>query len=155
MVSEAGGGSIFAYAEGIIPFVLCSGFATNIPGPTVSDMASMLTCFYPTAIHNTTRDKNSYIQCRLWWHGAFNEQLPEQLAHDDKFSIIDSFVVASFQGSNGLSVTYQLPRGEDFSLADVFGLIEQNRNGLGTAEYSIISQSTLETIFSHFAANSS
>ncbi|XP_071741723.1 ABC transporter A family member 1 [Rutidosis leptorrhynchoides] len=105
--------------------------------------------------------------------GAFSEQLPEQLARDgglplpifsewwlakEKFSIIDSFVLSSFpgatpQGSNGLSVKYQLPRGEDFSLADVFGLIERNRNGLGIAEYSI-SQSTLETIFSHFAANS-
>ncbi|CAI9301359.1 unnamed protein product [Lactuca saligna] len=105
---------------------------------------------------------------------AFNEQLPEQLARDgglplpifsewwlakEKFSMIDSFVLASFpgatsQGSNGLSVKYQLPRGEDFSLADVFGLIERNRNRLGIAEYSI-SQSTLETIFSHFAAANS
>ncbi|MFS7977586.1 putative ABC-type sulfate transporter [Helianthus anomalus] len=105
--------------------------------------------------------------------GVFNEQLPEQLARDgglplpifsewwlakEKFSVIDSFVLASFpgatsQGSNGLSVKYQLPRGADFSLADVFGLIERNRNKLGIAEYSI-SQSTLETIFSHFAANS-
>lgn len=104
--------------------------------------------------------------------GALNEQLPEQLARDgglplpifsewwlakEKFSMIDSFVLASFhgatsQGSNGLSVKYQLPRGEDFSLADVFGLIERNRNQLGIAEYSI-SQSTLETIFNHFAAN--
>nr|GEW36328.1 ABC transporter A family member 1 isoform X1 [Tanacetum cinerariifolium] len=104
--------------------------------------------------------------------GALSEQLPEQLARDgglplpifsewwlakEKFSVIDSFVLASFpgatsQGSNGLSVKYQLPRGEDFSLADVFGLIERNRNQLGIAEYSI-SQSTLETIFSHFAAN--
>lgn len=104
--------------------------------------------------------------------GASNEQLPEQLARDgglplpifsewwlakEKFSVIDSFVLASFpgatsQGSNGLSVKYQLPRGEDFSLADVFGLVERNRNQLGIAEYSI-SQSTLETIFSHFAAN--
>nr|XP_043635410.1 ABC transporter A family member 1 [Erigeron canadensis] len=104
--------------------------------------------------------------------GSSNEQLTEQLARDgglplpifsewwlakEKFSMIDSFVVASFpgatsQGCNGLSVKYQLPRGEDFSLADVFGLIEQNRNRLGIAEYSI-SQSTLETIFSHFAAN--
>ncbi|KAI3508926.1 hypothetical protein L1887_23948 [Cichorium endivia] len=66
-------------------------------------------------------------------------------------------------GSNGMALLtsnylnswlVMLPRGEDFSLADVFGLIEQNRNGLWIAEYSI-SQSTLETIFSHFAANSS
>ncbi|KAL8261643.1 hypothetical protein R6Q59_025692 [Mikania micrantha] len=105
--------------------------------------------------------------------GVFNEQLPEQLARDgglplpifsewwlakEKFAKIDSFVLtsfpgATFQGSNGLSVKYQLPHGEDFLLADVFGLIERNRNQLGIAEYSI-SQSTLETIFSHFAANS-
>ncbi|PWA83115.1 ATP-binding cassette A1 [Artemisia annua] len=95
--------------------------------------------------------------------GASNEQLPEQLARDEwwvskrEFSVIDSFVLSSFpgatsQGSNGLSVKYQLPRGEDFSLADVFGLVERNRNQLGIAEYSI-GQSTLETIFSHFAAN--
>lgn len=104
--------------------------------------------------------------------GVSSEQLSEQLDRDgglplpifsewwlakEKFSAIDSFVLASFpgatfQGCNGLSIKYQLPYGEDLSLADVFGHIERNRNHLGIAEYSI-SQSTLETIFNHFAAN--
>ncbi|KAI4300797.1 hypothetical protein L6164_034132 [Bauhinia variegata] len=105
--------------------------------------------------------------------GVFNEQLSEQLFRDggiplpvfsewwlskEKFSAIDSFILSSFsgarcQGCNGLSARYQLPYGEGFSLSDVFGLLEGNRNRLGIAEYSI-SQSTLETIFNHFAANS-
>ncbi|KAK3023524.1 hypothetical protein RJ639_044790 [Escallonia herrerae] len=105
--------------------------------------------------------------------GVLVEQLSEQLTRDggipvpifsewwlakEKFSAIDSFVLASFpgatfQGCNGLSIKYQLPYGEDLSLADVFGHIEGNRDALGIAEYSI-SQSTLETIFNHFAANS-
>ncbi|KAF7819038.1 ABC transporter A family member 1 isoform X1 [Senna tora] len=77
----------------------------------------------------------------------------------EKFSAIDAFILSSFpgarfQGCNGLSIRYQLPYGQDFSLADVFGLIEGNRNRLGVAEYSI-SQSTLETIFNHFAAANS
>ncbi|KAK0597531.1 hypothetical protein LWI29_026223 [Acer saccharum] len=104
--------------------------------------------------------------------GVFGEQLAEQLVRDggiplpvfsewwlakENFSVIDSFILSSFpgstfQGCNGLSVKYQLPFGEDLSLADVFGHLEQNRNRLGIAEYSI-SQSTLETIFNHFAAN--
>lgn len=104
--------------------------------------------------------------------GVFGEQLSEQLVRDggiplpvfsewwlakEKFSVIDSFISSSFpgatfQGCNGLSVKYQLPYGENLSLADVFGHIERNRNRLGIAEYSI-SQSTLETIFNHFAAN--
>ncbi|KAJ0099983.1 hypothetical protein Patl1_20484 [Pistacia atlantica] len=76
----------------------------------------------------------------------------------EKFSVIDSFILSSFPGStfhgcNGLSVKYQLPYGKGLSLADVFGHLEQNRNRLGIAEYSI-SQSTLETIFNHFAAKS-
>lgn len=78
-------------------------------------------------------------------------------------------------------ILFQLPSGPDLSLADVFGHLERNRwichtffffpfifllsqpnqcwylssfrNRLGIAEYSI-SQSTLETIFNHFAANS-
>ncbi|KAK6289772.1 hypothetical protein POUND7_001313 [Theobroma cacao] len=105
--------------------------------------------------------------------GLFGEQLSEQLVRDggiplpifsewwlarEKFSAIDSFVVSSFPGAtfhgcNGLSVKYQLPYREGLSLADVFGHLERNRNQLGIAEYSI-SQSTLETIFNHFAANS-
>ncbi|KAI9080732.1 hypothetical protein K1719_037245 [Acacia pycnantha] len=105
--------------------------------------------------------------------GASSELLSEQLFRDggipllvfsewwlskEKFSAIDSFIISSFpgarcQGCNGLSMRYQLPCGEDFSLADVFGGLEGNRNRLGIAEYSI-SQSTLETIFNHFAANS-
>lgn len=105
--------------------------------------------------------------------GVFGEQLSEQLVRDggiplpifsewwlaiEKFSAIDSFILSSFpgaalQGCNGLSVKYQLPYSKDLSLADVFGHIEQNRNQLGIAEYSI-SQSTLETIFNHFAASS-
>ncbi|GMH18706.1 hypothetical protein Nepgr_020547 [Nepenthes gracilis] len=105
--------------------------------------------------------------------GILSEQLSEQLIRDggiplpvfsewwltkEKFSAIDSFVLSSFpdataQGCNGLSARYQLPFGEGLSLADVFGHIERNRSRLGIAEYSI-SQSTLETIFSHFAANS-
>ncbi|KAJ6363443.1 hypothetical protein OIU78_003587 [Salix suchowensis] len=102
-----------------------------------------------------------------------NASLSEQLVRDggiplpifsewwlaiEKFSAIDSFILSSFpgtafQGFNGLSVKYQLPYSENLSLADVFGLIEQNRKQLGIAEYSI-SQSTLETIFNHFAASS-
>ncbi|XP_022745140.1 ABC transporter A family member 1-like isoform X3 [Durio zibethinus] len=105
--------------------------------------------------------------------GLFGEQLSEQLVRDggiplpifsewwltkEKFSAIDSFIVSSFpgatfQGCNGLSVKYQLPYREGHSLADVFGHLERNRNQLGIAEYSI-SQSTLETIFNHFASNS-
>ncbi|XP_057982078.1 ABC transporter A family member 1 [Malania oleifera] len=105
--------------------------------------------------------------------GMFGEQLSEQLTRDggiplpvfsewwlakEKFSLIDSFILSSFpgaalQGGNGLSIKYQLPYGEDLSLADVFGHLERNRNKLGIAEYSI-SQSTLETIFNHFASNS-
>ncbi|PRQ44758.1 putative ABC transporter, P-loop containing nucleoside triphosphate hydrolase [Rosa chinensis] len=105
--------------------------------------------------------------------GVLGEQLFEQLDRDggiplpifsewwlfnDKFSAIDSFVLTSFpgamfQGMNGLSVKYQLPCGPHLSLADVFGHLERKRNRLGIAEYSI-SQSTLETIFNHFAANS-
>ncbi|KAH9679352.1 ABC transporter A family member 1 [Citrus sinensis] len=79
----------------------------------------------------------------------------------------------SFQSESGLSVkglmlvgvdsgfnvreytasALKLPFSEGLSVADIFGLLEQNRNRLGIAEYSI-SQSTLETIFNHFAANS-
>ncbi|KAL1813550.1 hypothetical protein ACET3Z_023615 [Daucus carota] len=102
-----------------------------------------------------------------------DEQLSEQLARDggiplpifsewwltkEKLSIINSFILSSFSGSsyqgcNGLSIKYQLPHGEDHSIADIFGHIERNRNQLSIADYSI-SQSTLETIFNHFAANS-
>nr|XP_018630849.1 ABC transporter A family member 1 isoform X1 [Nicotiana tomentosiformis] len=76
----------------------------------------------------------------------------------EKFSKIHSFIQSSFpgaafQGCNGLSVKYQLPCGEGLSLADVFGYIERNRNQLGISEYSV-SQSTLESIFNHFAASS-
>ncbi|XP_077241690.1 ATP-binding cassette A1 isoform X2 [Tasmannia lanceolata] len=104
--------------------------------------------------------------------GVFGEQLSEQLTRDggiplrifsewwlakEKFSVIDSFIHslfpgATFQGCNGLSVKYQLPYREGSSLADIFGHLERNRGKLGVAEYSI-SQSTLETIFNHFAAN--
>lgn len=103
--------------------------------------------------------------------GAFGEQLSEQLIRDgsiplrifsewwlakEKFSLIDSFIHSSFPGAtfhgcNGLSVKYQLPYGEGSSLADTFGHVEHNRAELGIEEYSI-SQSTLETIFNHFAA---
>ncbi|XP_073045871.1 ABC transporter A family member 1 isoform X1 [Primulina eburnea] len=106
-------------------------------------------------------------------HGVFREQLSDQLLRDggiplpvfsewwltkEKFSAIDSFIQTSFpgatyQGSNGLNAKYQLPFEEDLSLADVFGHVESNRNKLGISEYSI-SQSTLETIFNHFASNS-
>ncbi|KAL2320738.1 hypothetical protein Fmac_029707 [Flemingia macrophylla] len=112
------------------------------------------------------------ISCTPVCDGGSQEQLSEQLSRDggiplpvfsewwlskQKFSEIDSFMLSSFRGSkcqgcNGLSIRYQLPYIEDFSLADVFGLLERNRNRLGIAEYSI-SQSTLETIFNHFAAN--
>ncbi|WJZ94126.1 hypothetical protein VitviT2T_013011 [Vitis vinifera] len=104
--------------------------------------------------------------------GVFGEQLSEQLFRDggislpifsewwlakEKFSAIDSFILSSFPGAtfhgcNGLSVKYQLPYGY-ISLADVFGHLERNRYQLGIAEYSL-SQSTLESIFNHFAANS-
>ncbi|CAA0837437.1 ABC transporter A family member 1 [Striga hermonthica] len=102
--------------------------------------------------------------------GAFGEKLSEQLIRDggiqlpvfaewwlteEKFAAIHSFIQSSFpgatyQGCDGLSVKYQLPYSEDLSLADVFGHMERNRNALGISEYSI-SQSTLETIFNHFA----
>ncbi|OMO71381.1 ABC transporter-like protein, partial [Corchorus capsularis] len=115
----------------------------------------------------------SLISSRPISDGLFGEKLSEQLVRDggiplpvfsewwlarEKFSAIDSFVVSSFPGAtfhgcNGLSVKYQLPYREGLSLADVFGHLERNRNQLGIAEYSI-SQSTLETIFNHFAANS-
>lgn len=105
--------------------------------------------------------------------GILSEQLSDQLIRyggiplpvftewwltKDKFSVIESFILSSFpratfQGCNGLSARYQLPFGEDLSLADAFGHIERNRIRVGIAEYSI-SQSTLETIFNHFAANS-
>ncbi|KAK4412941.1 ABC transporter A family member 1 [Sesamum alatum] len=105
--------------------------------------------------------------------GVFGEQLSEQLRRDggiplpvfsewwltkEKFSAIDSFIQSSFPGAtyqscDGLSIKYQLPYAEDLSLADVFGHMERNRNALGISEYSI-SQSTLETIFNHFATNS-
>ncbi|CAL5351927.1 hypothetical protein CsSME_00039457 [Camellia sinensis var. sinensis] len=105
--------------------------------------------------------------------GVFGEQLSEQLVRDggiplpifsewwlakEKFSTIEAFIISSFpgatcQGCNGLSIKYQLPYGNDLSLADVFGHLERNRDSLGIAEYSI-SQSTLESIFNHFAANS-
>lgn len=113
------------------------------------------------------------MRCTPVCEGASQEQLSEQLFRDggiplpvfsewwlskQKFSEIDSFILSSFcgarcQGYNGLSIRYQLPCDEDFSLADVFGLLEANRDRLGIAEYSL-SQSTLETIFNHFAANS-
>ncbi|KAK6945284.1 ABC transporter-like, ATP-binding domain [Dillenia turbinata] len=113
------------------------------------------------------------ISSSLASDGVFGEQLSEQLIRDggiplpvfsewwlakEKFSIIDAFVQSSFpgatfQGCSGLSIKYQLPYGPELSLADVFGHLERNRNLLGIAEYSI-SQSTLETIFNHFAANS-
>ncbi|KAI4381515.1 hypothetical protein MLD38_007580 [Melastoma candidum] len=104
--------------------------------------------------------------------GVACEQLSEQLVRDggiplpvfcewwlakEKFAVIDAFVTSSFsgatfQGCNGLSVKYQLPCSEGFSLADVFGHLERNRERLRISEYSI-SQSTLESIFNHFAAN--
>lgn len=106
------------------------------------------------------------------YRGDFSEQLPEQLLRDggiqlpvfsewwltkEKFAAIDSFIQSSFPGAtyqscDGLSVKYQLPYYEDLSLADVFGHMERNRNALGISEYSV-SQSTLETIFNHFATN--
>ncbi|KAL6530473.1 Phospholipid-transporting ATPase abca1 [Orobanche minor] len=105
--------------------------------------------------------------------GVFGEQLSEQFLRDggiqlpvfaewwltkEKFAAIHSFILSSFcgatyQGCDGLSVKYQLPYNEDLSLADVFGHMERNRNVLGISEYSI-SQSTLDTIFDHFATNS-
>ncbi|KAH6817747.1 ATP-binding cassette A1 [Perilla frutescens var. frutescens] len=104
--------------------------------------------------------------------GVSGEPLPEQLLRDggiplpvfsewwltkEKFAAIDSFIQSSFPGAtyqscDGLSVKYQLPYYEDLSLADVFGHMERNRNVLGISEYSV-SQSTLETIFNHFATN--
>lgn len=112
------------------------------------------------------------ISSRPQFDGHFGEQLAEQLHRDggiplpvfsewwlakEKFSSIDSFILSSFpdatfHGFNGLSVKYQLPCREGLSLADIFGHLEGNRNQLGISEYSI-SQSTLETIFNHFAAN--
>ncbi|XP_057718264.1 ABC transporter A family member 1 isoform X1 [Arachis stenosperma] len=113
------------------------------------------------------------ISCTPVSDGASREQLSEQLFRDggiplpvfsewwlskQKFSEIDSFILSSFrgarwQGCNGLNIRYQIPYEEGLSLADVFGHLEGNRGRLGIAEYSI-SQSTLETIFNHFAATS-
>lgn len=113
------------------------------------------------------------ISCTPVSDGASREQLSEQLFRDggiplpvfsewwlskQKFSEIDSFILSSFrgarwQGCNGLNIRYQIPYEEGLSLADVFGHLEGNRDRLGIAEYSI-SQSTLETIFNHFAATS-
>ncbi|CAL1377626.1 unnamed protein product [Linum trigynum] len=107
-------------------------------------------------------------------NGMLDEQLAEQLVRDggmplpvfsewwlakEKFSAIDSFVLSSFPGAtlqrcNGMSAKYQLPYRDDLSLADVFGHLEKNRKQLGILEYSI-SQSTLESIFNHFAAAAS
>ncbi|CAN0878408.1 ABC transporter A family member 1 [Linum grandiflorum] len=104
-------------------------------------------------------------------NGVLDEQLTEQLIRDgglplpvfsewwlakESFSAIDSFVLSSFPGatlerSNGISAKYQLPYQDDLSLADVFGHLEKNRKRLGIVEYSI-NQSTLESIFNHFAA---
>ncbi|CAL9065166.1 unnamed protein product [Musa banksii] len=103
--------------------------------------------------------------------GLYGEQFSEQLFRDggiplrifsewwlakQKLLLIDSFFLSSFpgatfHGSNGLSIRYQLPYGEGSSLADIFGHIEHNREALGIEEYSI-NQSTLETIFNHFAS---
>ncbi|KAK7843984.1 abc transporter a family member 1 [Quercus suber] len=121
---------------------------------------------------NEERTK-TLVSSTLFSDGTFGDKLSEQLVRHggiplpifsewwlakEKFSLIDSFILSSFpgatfQGCNGLSVKYQLPYGEGLSLSDVFGHLEQNRFRLGIAEYSI-SQSTLETIFNHFAANS-
>ncbi|KAK9987447.1 hypothetical protein SO802_032398 [Lithocarpus litseifolius] len=121
---------------------------------------------------NEERTK-TLVSSTLFSNGTFGDQLSEQLVRHggiplpifsewwlakEKFSLIDSFILSSFpgatfQGCNGLSVKYQLPYGEGLSLSDVFGHLEQNRFRLGIAEYSI-SQSTLETIFNHFAENS-
>ncbi|XP_075638014.1 ABC transporter A family member 1 isoform X1 [Castanea sativa] len=121
---------------------------------------------------NEERTK-TLVSSTLSSDGTFGDQLSEQLVRHggiplpifsewwlakEKFSLIDSFILSSFpgatfQGCNGLSVKYQLPYGEGLSLSDVFGHLEQSRFRLGIAEYSI-SQSTLETIFNHFAANS-
>ncbi|CAA6654054.1 unnamed protein product [Spirodela intermedia] len=104
--------------------------------------------------------------------GTLGEQLSEQLLRDggiplrifsewwlatEKFFSIDKFILTSFHGAtfhgcNGLSSKYQLPYGESSSLADIFGHTEHHRRRLGIAEYSV-SQSTLETIFNHFAAS--
>ncbi|XP_061362601.1 ABC transporter A family member 1 isoform X1 [Gastrolobium bilobum] len=132
------------------------------------EMIGLIGCW----LGNEDRVK-TLISCTPVYDGASQEQLSEQLFRDggiplpvfsewwlskQKFSEIDSFILSSFrgarcQGCNGLSIRYQLPYDEGFSLADVFGLLEGNRKRLGIAEYSI-SQSTLETIFNHFAANS-
>uniref|UniRef100_A0A1D1XQT2 ABC transporter A family member 1 n=1 Tax=Anthurium amnicola TaxID=1678845 RepID=A0A1D1XQT2_9ARAE len=104
--------------------------------------------------------------------GVLGEQLSEQLVRDggiplrifsewwlakEKFLAIDNFILTSFPGAtfhgcNGLSAKYQLPYGVNFSLADIFGHIEHHRRELDIGDYSI-SQSTLETIFNHFAAS--
>lgn len=103
--------------------------------------------------------------------GASIELFPEQLAGEgaiplrvfaerwlakQKFMSIDSFVLTSFPGAtfhgySGLSIKYQLPYGKDWSLADIFGHLDRNRERLGIEEYSL-SQSTLESIFYHLAS---
>lgn len=123
---------------------------------------------------NEDRVRTLFASTAISSDGVLGEQLAEQLNRDggiplpifckwwlekEKFSVINAFVLSSFPGAtvercNGLSARYRLPFGQDFSLADVFGHIERNRCKLGIAEYSV-SQSTLETIFNHFAASSS
>ncbi|CAN6443979.1 unnamed protein product [Victoria cruziana] len=126
------------------------------------------------ARHLENEDRvRTILHGRLASDGVFSQQLSEQLARDggiplrifsewwlaeEKFSLIDSFIFSTFygavfQGCSGLNIKYQLPYGEESSLAEIFGHMERNRSKLGISEYSI-SQSTLETIFNHFAGNS-
>eukprot|EP00252_Welwitschia_mirabilis_P024322 TRINITY_DN7176_c0_g1_i1.p1 TRINITY_DN7176_c0_g1~~TRINITY_DN7176_c0_g1_i1.p1 ORF type:complete len:583 (+),score=116.15 TRINITY_DN7176_c0_g1_i1:166-1749(+) len=106
--------------------------------------------------------------------GVFTDQLSEQLARDGVLPLkvfcewwlakecstrIDSFVFSSFpgstfQGRSGYNLSYKLPYQGGASLADIFGHVERNRENVGIAEYSL-GQSTLETIFNHFAAKQS
>ncbi|XP_020526672.1 ABC transporter A family member 1 isoform X2 [Amborella trichopoda] len=154
-------------------FEICIGGSDSISSADVSEisLSQEMVISIGHLLSNELRVQKLLLNTSLA-NGAFCEQLSEQLTRDggiplrifaewwladEKFSAINSFILSSFhgatfQGCNGLSVKYQLPYREGSSLADLFGHIERNRYKLGIAEYSI-SQSTLESIFNHFAAN--
>ncbi|XP_047959280.1 ABC transporter A family member 1 [Salvia hispanica] len=151
----------------------CIGRADSIAAETVAEISLSNEMIVAIAQWLGNEERvHTLVSANRDSRGAFGEQLSEQLLRDggiqlalfsewwltkEKFAAIDTFVQSSFPGAtyqscDGLSVKYQLPYYEDLSLADVFGHMERNRNALGISEYSV-SQSTLETIFNHFATN--
>ncbi|XP_031487931.1 ABC transporter A family member 1 isoform X2 [Nymphaea colorata] len=153
---------------------ICIGGNDLILPADVSEicLSEEMVAFVGRFLENESRVR-TLLSGRLAADGVFSQQLSEQLARDggiplrifsewwlaeEKYSLIDSFILSTFhgaifQGLSGLNIKYQLPYGEDSSLAEIFGHLERNRSKLGISEYSI-SQSTLETIFNHFAGNS-